>query len=233
MVVLGVLLGVLVGTALAVLLDRLYTAAAWREAILPCRGCGQSAPPVAWSGLPGFLTLRGRCPVCGTRLPARLAYLPLLGGLALGLAFARVDGVRLLLAVPFTVALLALTAADIERRLLPNRIMHPTLALALAVSWAWPGRSVVESLAGGAVGFGVMFLFFLVLPGFGFGDVKLAGLLGLLAGLANVLPALLLAAVAAGLGSVVLLLLRRARLRSTVAYGPYLALGAFAGMLAT
>jgi leader peptidase (prepilin peptidase)/N-methyltransferase len=110
--------------------------------------------------------------------------------------------------------------------------MYATLALAVLLSWAWPDRAVAGVLLGGVAGFGIMFLLFLVLPGFGFGDVKLAGLLGLLSGLANMLPALTLGAVSAGVGSLILLALGRAHRRSLVAYGPYLALGAFWGMLA-
>ena len=87
-------------------------------------------------------------------------------------------------------------------------------------------------LAGGALGFGVMFLLYVVMPGFGFGDVRLAGLLGLLSGLGNLAGALFLAALAAGVVSIALLATRRARLRGAVPYGPYLALGAFWGMLA-
>lgn len=229
-VVLNALFGFLVGSMLAVILERLYTGASWRGPILPCAECGQPAPAVARLGLPGWLHLRGRRP-CGARLPARLVYLPLLAALTFGWAATRVDGFHLVLVLLFAPALLAMTATDFERRLLPNRIMYPTLIAALALSWAWPGRGMEQSLLGGAVGFGAMFLLFLVLPGFGFGDVKLAGLLGLLAGSTYVLPGLALGCVAAGLASAVLLATRRVALRATIAYGPYLALAAFTVML--
>jgi leader peptidase (prepilin peptidase)/N-methyltransferase len=77
-----------------------------------------------------------------------------------------------------------------------------------------------------------MFLLFIALPGFGFGDVRLAGLLGLLSGMANVFAALFVAALAAGVVSILLLLARRARVGSYVPYGPYLVIGALWGMLA-
>ena len=119
-----------------------------------------------------------------------------------------------------------------ERKLLPNRTMYPTLALALLLSGAWPGREVRDVILAGGIGFGVMFVFYLALPGLGFGDVKLAGLVGLLSGLSNLLSALAIAVFAAGAVAVVLLVTRRAKIGQTLPYGPYLALGAFAGMLA-
>lgn len=232
MIAVGIGGGWLVGTLLAVLLDRLYTGAAWRGPVLPCRACDAPAPVLVWSGLPGYLILRGRCRACAAPLPRRLLYLPALASAVYAVALTRTDGLHMLLVLVFVPALLALTAADFEEHLLPNRIMYPTLLLALMLSWAWPGRELPQVLLGGAIGFTVMFVLFKVLPGFGFGDVKLAALLGLVAGASNVLPALMLASVAAGVVSVALLLSRRVGLRSHIAYGPYLALGAFAAMLA-
>ena len=231
-VILATLAGIVVGTLIAVLLDRFYTGAPLRGPVLPCSRCGEPAPRVAWLGTPGWLLLRGRCPACGGSLPLRLLYLSLLGGLAFGVAAARLEGRQLLLALIFLPSLLALTATDMERKLLPNRIMYPTLALAVLLSGAWPGREVRDVILAGGIGFGVMFVFYLVLPGLGFGDAKLAGLVGLLSGLSNLLPALTIAVFAAGAVAVVLLVTRRAKMGQTLPYGPYLALGAFAGMLA-
>lgn len=232
MVALGLVFGWLVGTVLAATLDRLYTGAAWRGPMLPCQSCERPLPRVTWLGVPGFLALWGRCPACAAPLPWRVLYLPVLSAAVYGVAVARTDGLHLLLALLFTPALLALTAADIEERLLPNRIMYPTLLLALALCWAWPGRTPLNVLAGGLIAAAVMLALYLLLPGFGFGDVKLAGLLGLVAGASNVLTALMLAVLASGVVAVLLLVTRRATLRTSIAYGPYLALGAFAAMLA-
>lgn len=149
-----------------------------------------------------------------------------------GVAAARaVDGRHFALMALFGTIFLALAATDLERHLLPNRVMYPALALALAVSWLWPGRAPVSGLEGGAVGFFVMLMIFLVLPGFGFGDVKLEGLIGLVVGLPAVLSALLIGVILGGVGAAGLLLTRRAGMKSAIAYGPYLAGGAIIEML--
>lgn len=224
--------GYVVGAVLAVLLERLYTGAALRGPVLPCAGCKEPAARVAWLGTIGWLVLRGRCPACAAGLPVRVLYLPLLGAAAFGVAGASVDGRRLALTLLFVTPLLALTATDFERHLLPNRIMYPTLAGAAALSWAWPGHSALEMLVGGVVAFAVMFVLFVVLPGFGFGDVRLAGLVGLLSGIGLLLNALMVAAIAAGIGAAFMLVTRRVGRRGVIAYGPYLALSAFWAMLA-
>jgi len=232
MPILAAIAGYCVANVIAIFLDRLYTGAPWSGPALPCTGCARPLPRVAWLGTPSWLMLRGKCPACAAPLPGRLLALPLLGAAAFAIAAATVEGRTLLLALLFTVPLLALVATDFERKLLPNRIMYPTLIVALALAWAWPERSLSTVLLGGLAGGAIMFLLFVVLPGFGFGDVKLAALLGLLAGLDNVFAALAIAAIAGGIGGVILMLVRRATLRGTIAYGPYLALGAYWAMLA-
>jgi leader peptidase (prepilin peptidase)/N-methyltransferase len=232
MVVLLALAGFIVGSIIAALLDRLYSGAPLGGPLLPCAHCGTSAPRRALLGTIGWIVLRGRCRACGARLPVRLLYLPLLGAAAFAAVAALADGRQLLYALIFLPSLLALTGTDIERRLLPNRILYPTIALAVGLCWFVPGREPRDVLLAGGIGFGVMYLLFMVMPGFGFGDVRLAGLLGLLSGLTNLLPALFVAALAAGVVSTVLLVTRRAKAGTYVPYGPYLVLGAFWGMLA-
>lgn len=221
--------GYAAGAVIAVFLDRMYTGAPLRG---PVRLCGDGARPALWwSGAVGFLLARGRCP-SGCRLPARLLYLPLLGALAGAvIALEAVDARHAALVTVFSVVLLAFVGTDFDRHLLPNRLMYPALALGLVLCWAWPDRSAAATLTGGVIGLVVMFVLFMLLPGFGFGDVKLAALLGLVAGSANIVPALMIGVVAGGAGSLALILSRRGGVRTAMAYGPYLALGAFAGML--
>jgi leader peptidase (prepilin peptidase)/N-methyltransferase len=228
-VVLAALAGYLAGALIALFLDRLYTGAPVRG---PLRLCPSGHTPRAlWVGTLGYALVRGRCP-CGGALPARLWYLPLLGGAAgAAIALRAVDARHAALVAGFSLVLLAFVGTDFERHLLPNRLMYPALALALALSWAWPGRSAVDSLLGGLLGLAVLLALFLLLPGFGFGDVKLAALVGLLAGLDNTPFALMVGVIAGGGAALFLLLTRRAGRRTAIAYGPYLILGGFLAML--
>ncbi|HET9319291.1 MAG TPA: hypothetical protein VFO27_05935, partial [Bryobacteraceae bacterium] len=91
--------------------------------------------------------------------------------------------------------------------------------------------SFLAGLAGGIVGGGIMLAVFLILPGFGFGDVKLGLLIGLIVGFPSVLTALLIGMVLGGIGAAGMLVSGRVRLRNAIAYGPYLAGGAILEML--
>src|SRR5262249_1622523 len=117
---------------------------------------------------------------------------------------------------------------------LANRIVYPTyaaglvlLAVAAAVDSAWP--AYLRGLAAMAALYVLFLLLALASPGaLGFGDVKLAGLLGLYLGYldAGRLAVGLATGVLLGaLAAVALVAARRAGWRSELAYGPALLAG--------
>lgn len=88
----------------------------------------------------------------------------------------------------FGAALVVVTVIDIDHYRIPDLVVFPSL---LAVIVLLVGAAVVESVTGALVGagvgalayFGFLFVFFVISPsGMGFGDVKLALLLGLVLG---------------------------------------------------
>jgi leader peptidase (prepilin peptidase)/N-methyltransferase len=130
------------------------------------------------------------------------------------------------------VVLVALAAIDVATRRLPNVLTVPTALAALLLRAAFERDHLAEVAIAGVVAFAGFFLLALLMRGgFGMGDVKLAAMLGFLLGW-TVWQALALGIVAGGLASLVLLLARRATLRGTIAYGPYLALGGAVAILA-
>ena len=128
------------------------------------------------------------------------------------------------------VVLVALAAEDLRSRRIPNAVTAPAALLAIALRAAFERSELVEILVAGAGAFA----FFLVLAlltrgGLGMGDVKLAGLLGLLLGTSAV-PALFIGTLAGGVASVALLARGRKR-GTTLAYGPYLCFGGAVAVL--
>ncbi|HEX5940147.1 MAG TPA: A24 family peptidase [Dehalococcoidia bacterium] len=132
----------------------------------------------------------------------------------------------------FVIPFIAVSITDLEARVIPNRIVYPSVVLALALSWAWPDRGVVEALIGAAAGFGFILFPFLLSGGNGIaaGDVKLGGLIGAAAGWPAVIPGLLVGVVAGGVAAVAVGVSARSR-RASFAYGPYLALGGIVALL--
>ena len=136
-------------------------------------------------------------------------------------------------------ALLLLTAAaatvvDLRERRIPNRLTGPAALAAAVLGTALDAGGEVERLVAGLAAAAFFGLAALVdAQGMGMGDAKLAGVMGLCLGEEVVLAVLV--ALAAGNVLVVARLVRhgRAARSSTFAFGPFLALGAAAGVAAT
>ena len=206
-----------------------------RSVVHPASACMSCGARLAWYDnvpLLSYLFLRGRCRSCGSgislRYPAvELATAGLVAAcfLAFGLsADALVSGF-------FCALLVAISATDLEHRIVPNRIVVPGAALVLAAQTALHPSPEWALGALGASGF--LFLAALAYPsGMGMGDVKLALLLGAMLGrLVGV--ALMLGMVAALVPSVVLLARHGTAARKMgIPFAPFLALGAIIALFA-
>jgi leader peptidase (prepilin peptidase) / N-methyltransferase len=133
----------------------------------------------------------------------------------------------------FVATLAAVTLTDLERQVIPNRILAVSALAALAISAAAePGGLPERAIAAASAG-GLLLLAALAYPqGMGMGDVKLAAVMGLYLGSA-VAPALLVAFAAGAIAGLVLIVREGSSARKRgIPFGPFLALGGIVGLLA-
>ncbi|OFI37772.1 peptidase A24 [Arthrobacter sp. SW1] len=155
----------------------------------------------------------------------------------------------------FAVMAVRLTIIDVRHHLLPNRIVFPSYGIAgvllagaaLAVAFSGVKAGMPDAGAalfgvpvlGMAAGGAVLWLFYFLLrlvypPGMGFGDVKLAGVLGLYLGYlgwSHVFAGTFAAFLFGGLWSLVVLAARRGTLKSAIPFGPFMLAGAATAMV--
>jgi leader peptidase (prepilin peptidase) / N-methyltransferase len=142
---------------------------------------------------------------------------------------------RAVAAAIFCAALAAVTVTDIERRIVPNRVVLPATVAVLALQTA--ARPSPEWAVAAVAASGFLLLAALAYPaGMGLGDVKLALLMGAALG-RGVAVALVLGMLAALVPSAILLARHGAPARKmAIPFAPFLALGSvvalFAGGLA-
>jgi leader peptidase (prepilin peptidase) / N-methyltransferase len=200
-----------------------------------CTTCG--AQIAAYDNVPvlSWLLLRGRSRCCGDRISLRYP-LTELGMGVLYIATVAVlwdEPTEVALGLVFVTTLLAITLTDLERRVIPNRILLAAAIAGIAIAAVGDPSSLPERLIAAAAAGGGLFLLALAYPrGMGLGDVKLAAVMGLFLG-RNVAPAILVALLA---GSAVgLALIARhgsAARKQAIPFGPFLALGSVVALLA-
>jgi len=95
-----------------------------------------------------------------------------------------------------------------------------------------PGASVGYSLLGGATLLMLVLIPAVILKGIAAGDIKLAGLIGLMVGFPEGLYALFAGIILGGLAAIILLLARLKGRKDAMPYAPYLSVGAIVVMLA-
>jgi prepilin signal peptidase PulO-like enzyme (type II secretory pathway) len=157
--------------------------------------------------------------------------------LATGVVFAvfawRYDATPVLLIRSLWVAVLVqIIFFDLEHHLILDRVLVPSAAAALLLSLVTPQLGWLEALITGLCA-GLVFLAIAVLGGLifkaeamGLGDVKFSVLIGLMVGFPAILSAVLAGVILAGVIAIGLVLLRVRTMKDSIAYGPFLAMGA-------
>ncbi len=228
--------GLALGKAADLLLAKSYRDEPLSSPLLRCQECRRTV--AARDAVPLIEALNlGRCTACSGKLPLRWFLLPV-GSSAMAVAcYLEFDDVgQAAVGAVFSTLLLALVFTDIERRLLPDRIVLPGMVLSAGLAWLLPEMSALDSFYGGLVGLSIAVALILAsLPfgagAFGMGDAKLILLLGIMLGPSSVVVAVFAATLSAGLFAVVLLATRRRRFGDYVPHGPFLVMGGLLSLL--
>jgi leader peptidase (prepilin peptidase)/N-methyltransferase len=200
-----------------------------------CPNCG--APIAAYDNVPvlSWVVLRGRARCCGTRI-SPLYPLTELATAALFAAAVAVewgDPARIAMDCVFVTMLVVVTLTDLERRIIPNKVLLAGAILCLAIAVPTdPGGLPERAIAAAGAG-GLMFAVVLAYPkGMGLGDVKLTATMGLFLGRA-IAPALFFALLSGSIVGLALIARYGSGARKmAIPFGPFLALGGIVGMLA-
>lgn len=249
-------IGLAVGSFLNVVIHRVPAGLSVVRPASACPGCGteirarDNIPVLSW------ILLRGRCRNCGTGISLRY---PLVEA-GTGLAFVavavyflpRIDAalgsgltapgafLELLAFLALAALTIALAIIDIEVQRLPNPIVLTGYIIAIVL--LLPAALLLgrpEALLTALIGGAALFVFYLVVAliypgGMGFGDVKLAGLLGLYLGYLG-WPELIVGAFAAfllgGIAALVLVLARHGGRKTRLPFGPFMLGGAWVGVV--
>ncbi len=249
-------IGLLIGSFLNVVI---YRVPLKKSIVSPPSACASCGHAIRWYDnipLVSWLVLRGKCRDCGSRISIRYPLVelgsalffvlvalifvpPIVHATTLPTVWA---GVLALVAYLYLAAIsVALALIDLDTRRLPNAIVMPaylvgTVLLASSSVLAADFGSLLGA-AVGCVALGVAYLLMAVISpgGMGFGDVKLAGVLGLFLGWLGWGPlavGAIMAFLLGGIFGIILILARRGGRKTAIPFGPWMLLGAWIGIVA-
>jgi len=227
------LLGIAVASFLNVCIDRLPN----NESLLfPASHCVSCHHRLAIRDLIpvfSYLWLRGRCRYCQAAIPRRLFWVEVGTGILFAFLY-WYYGLSIELAVTtfYCCLFIIVMVIDLEHGLILNKVVYPAMVVALVINVFLPQPGIVRAAIGGGIGLGLLLLIVLISRGgMGWGDVKLAALIGLVTGFPLVFIALLLAVIFGGLVAGILLLLKIKKRREGIPFAPFLSLATIVTLL--
>jgi prepilin signal peptidase PulO-like enzyme (type II secretory pathway) len=251
-IILVAVIGIVAGAIINALADDLPH---HRRPRLPQYPDGEARSIAAWLGITAFLTGQ-RASSGGARLSWRYPLTELMTALCMLLALAvknadpDVSDAQLIFWLIYMAIFVLVTVIDIEHKLILFVVMIPSALIAILDALITPTGlppNIGRALFGGALGFGVFFLLYLggflyvyitnSVQGrnisevaFGYGDVMLATVSGLILGLEAMIFAMFITVFLGAFGALLYLVGRRLAGRATsmftaLPYGPYIVLG--------
>jgi leader peptidase (prepilin peptidase) / N-methyltransferase len=206
-----------------------------RSVVSPPSACMTCGTELSWhDNIPvlSWLLLHGRCRTCKTAISWLYPAVELGTALLVAASFWKFGlSLDAGIAAFYCAVLVVLSAIDVERRIVPNRIVLPAAVIVLAANTA--SHLSVEWLAAGLGASAFLLLAALVYPrGMGMGDVKLALLLGFAVG--RYVPIALFAGMVAALVPSGVLFARHgsAARKMAIPFAPFLAFGGIVALFA-
>ena len=234
-------LGLIIGSFLNVVVWRVPRGESVVSPPSACPDCQHVIRPRDNLPVAGWLLLRGRCRDCKATISPRYPLVEAATGALFALTALRFGADPVLPAYLFFVAIaIALTLIDLDVFRLPDVLTLPSypvglLLLGIAAVVDDKGDALVRAVVCAAIAFAFYFAVWFAYPaGMGFGDVKLAGVVGLYLGWISygvLACGLFLGFLLGAVISVPLVALRGGGRKTKVPFGPFMLAGAYLAVL--
>ena len=225
-------IGLAVGSFLNVLIDRLPKG----ESVVHGRSyCDSCKKKIAWYDLIpllSFIMLKRRCRYCRKLISWQYPLVEILTGFTFVATYYLVMDTlyrinyfpTLLLLLTIFSGLIVIFFADLKYMIIPDQVVFILLGIALLYILLLQPDVIVLNFAIGFL-FALLFLFLVLITkgkGMGVGDVKLTFFMGLFLGFPKIIVAFYLSFLTGALVSLILVIGRIKKLKSTVPFGPFL-----------
>lgn len=226
------LFGLVFGSFLNVVIYRLPLG---QSIVFPASHCPKCGKPIkVFDNIPvlSYIILRGKCRVCSEKISPVYPFIEFFTGV-LAVTFFILNGFTLNFISDFFLGAILLTAAMIDYRymIIPDKLNIAGAIIGLILCFIRGSGGVIRGFEGAAAGFLIltgMYLFGKIIfkrEGVGFGDVKLAAVIGLFVGPLWVFICMANAIILGGIIGTVLIISGRGKAGKEIPFGPFIAAG--------
>lgn len=206
-----------------------------------CNSCGTTLRPLDLVPVLSFVFLKGKCRYCGGKVSAVNPIVEIITAAAFVVLYLKYSlTVEFVAMALLSCILICIAFIDAEYRIIPNGFIITGLISGLALFLynlfftvgMFGDRVWFNPILGFAVGTGFLFMVSLVGmlvyksdDAMGMGDIKLYAVIGLFLGWRMTIVSLMLSVFSAAVGCVFMIILKKNNRKSTIAFGPYIAVG--------
>lgn len=235
------IMGLFFGSFFGVLIDRIPKGQDVVMGRSKCDFCGKDLKWYDLIPVVSLLLLKGKCRYCKKNLSYNYPLLEILTGFLFAfsyLYFINSGIISFLYNLVILSVLLITFFMDLKHGIIADKIIFPSVVLALLYNAFFVKGVFLNHLLSGAIAFsfffGVSYLFYFLTKkdGMGGGDIKLSLLLGIFLGFPNILVALYMAFLTGAIVSIILILWKKKRFqKDSLPFGTFLVLSAFISLV--
>ncbi|KKS41360.1 MAG: Prepilin peptidase [Candidatus Gottesmanbacteria bacterium GW2011_GWB1_43_11] len=228
--------GIVVGSFLNVLIDRLPQGESPWRGRSHCDHCQKNLAMLDLIPVLSFIFLGGKCRYCHKALSIQYPVIELVTGLLFVFTFLYTSQIstsnfelRTLVLFIIFCSFLVIFMADLKYQIIPDEMVIMLVLGSLIHNFSTNSNISIYQYIATGIGAGLFFLVIFIATkgrGMGFGDVKLALVLGLFLGFPQIIIALYLAFLTGAGVSLILIILKKKKLKARIAFGPFMLSGA-------
>ncbi len=233
--VLIIILGLVIGSFLNVCIYRIPVEESIAFPPSHCTKCKHHLSPIVLIPVFSYIFLRGRCKYCNEKISIRYPIIETLNGILYLIVYLKFGLTLIALKYCILVSILIVIGMidyDTQFVFTNTTIFGGIVAVIFIGIQAIVYKvGIIDLIAGGAIGFGIIGLIVILTKGMGEGDIEIATVCGLFLGMKGILLGLFLAIILGGIVGIIILALKLKKAKEKMAFGPCIAIGSLISML--
>lgn len=230
-----VIIGLCIGSFLNVCIYRLPKDESISFPPSHCQSCGYRLKVKDLVPVFSYMFLKGKCRNCGEKISIQYPLIELTNAVLYACVYMRygltVETIKYSL---FASLLLVIGMIDFKTTIVCGETTLAGIIISIIfMGYSWYATKVfpLDNVIGGAIGFLIIWLIVKLTAGMGEGDIDIALVCGLFLGKKGIAITLFFGIILGGIAGIIFLIGRKKGRKDEMAFGPYLAMGAFIAMM--